>query len=150
MYNKYFVDYEYRRMMVIDALITILFAPIQFIFVLRLNLQWGIPDGFFVVFLDIIDEIVSQCFIYMPMCVIYAKITPQNIEATSFALLAGVSNFKISFRSWMGSWLNDAFVGVTKDDLSNYWQLILMNFVGSFLPLFFLWLIPTKEEINRL
>ena len=84
------------------------------------------------------------------MCVIYAKITPQNIEATSFALLAGVSNFKISFRSWMGSWLNDAFVGVTKDDLSNYWQLILMNFVGSFLPLFFLWLIPTKEEINRL
>ena len=50
----------------------------------------------------------------------------------------------------MGSWLNDAFVGVTKDDLSNYWQLILMNFVGSFLPLFFLWLIPTKEEINRL
>ena len=59
MYNKYFIDYEYRRMMVIDALITILFAPIQFIFVLRLNKQWGIPDGFFVVFLDIVDEIVS-------------------------------------------------------------------------------------------
>ena len=99
---------------------------------------------FFVIFFDVVDEIISACFIFLPMSVIFTKITPKHIEATSFALLAGVSNFRATLRGWIGSAVNDAFVGVTTDDLSNYWQLILIGFVCAFIPLFFLWLIPTK------
>jgi len=59
MYNKFFKDTEYRRMIVIDALISILFAPPYFIFVLRWNLDWGIPDLPLIIFSDIVDEVIS-------------------------------------------------------------------------------------------
>ena len=105
---------------------------------------------FFVIFFDVVDEIISQCFIFLPMSVIFAKITPKHIEATSFALLAGVSNFRATVRGWIGAAINDAFIGVTTEDLSKYWQLVLVGFVCSFIPLFFLWLIPTKAQVDAL
>lgn len=144
MFNKCFIDTEYRRLIIIDALITIVFAPIQFVFVCRWNLAWGISDMYFVFFLDMVDEIISQCFIFLPMSVIFAKITPRHIEATSFAMLAGISNFRITMRSWIGSAVNDLFVGVSQDDLTDYWKLITVAFICSFIPLFFLYLIPSK------
>lgn len=105
---------------------------------------------YFVFFLDVVDEIISQCFVFLPMSVIFAKITPPHIEATSFALLAGISNFRSIMRSWLGSAVNNYFVGVTKEDLSEYWKLVLICFFCSFIPLFFLFLIPTKKTIQQL
>lgn len=58
-----------------------------------------------------------------------AKICPRRIEATSFAVLAGISNLRTAIQGWVGSAINVAFVGVTKDDLSKYWILITINFV---------------------
>lgn len=84
------------------------------------------------------------------MSVIFAKITPKHIEATSFALLAGVSNFRASVRGWLGAYINDAFVGVTQDDLSGYWKLVTISFFCSFIPLMFLNLIPTKASVDKL
>lgn len=84
------------------------------------------------------------------MAVMFAKITPRRIEATSFALLAGVSNFRATIRGWTGSWINETFVGVTKDDLTDYWILVTIGFVCSFIPLLFLPLIPTRKQIEVL
>lgn len=103
MYNRYFASTEYRKLILIDALIMIVLAPIQIVFVCRWNLAWGISDMYFIFFLDVVGEIVSQCFVFLPMSVIYAKITPHHIEATCFAMLAGVSNFRYTMRSWLGS-----------------------------------------------
>lgn len=75
-YNKYFRDTEYRKLIIIDAFIAIVVAPIQFIFVCRWNLAWGISDMYFVLFTDVISEIVTMCFIFLPMSVIMAKVTP--------------------------------------------------------------------------
>lgn len=110
-------------------------------------MAWGLSDMYFVFFLDIVDEIVSQCFVFLPMSVIYARITPHHIEATSFAILAGVSNFRYTVRSWTGAAINNRFVGVNQNDLSNFWVLIMISFFCSFIPLFFLRLIPTKATI---
>jgi len=133
-----------------DALISILLAPISFIFVLRLNVQWGIPDMFLIIFTDVVSEIVSQCFVFLPMSVVYAKICPRRIEATSFALLSSVSNARGTIRSWLGTFINEQWVGVSVKDLSNYWVLVTISFACSFLPLLFLWLIPTREDISKL
>ena len=131
-----------------DALISILLAPLSFIFVLRMNLKWGIPDMYLIIFTDVVSEILSQCFVFLPMSVVYAKICPKRIEATSFALLASVSNFRGTIRSWIGAYINKTWVGVTHEDLSNYWILVTIGFSCSFLPLFFLWLIPSKDEVE--
>lgn len=149
-YKAYFKGSEYRSLIMMDALISILLAPISFIFVLRLNVQWGIPDMFLIIFTDVVSEIVSQCFVFLPMSVVYAKICPRRIEATSFALLSSVSNFRGTIRSWLGTFINEQWVGVSVANLHNYWILVTISFCCSFLPLFFLWLIPTRDEINKL
>ena len=97
-YKKWFKDKEFKGLIMCDALISILMAPLSFIFVLRLNVQWGIPDLVLIIFTDTVSEIVSQCFVFLPMSVVYAKICPKRIEATSFALLSSISNFRGTIR----------------------------------------------------
>ena len=81
--------------------------------------------------------------------VLYAKITPNHIEATFFAFVAGTSNFCNGIISPMiGSKLNDVFVGVTATDLSNYHILMIISMFTSILPFFFLHLIPLKDELK--
>lgn len=107
LFNRCFKEKEYRNMIMMDALITIVLAPMTFIFVLRLNVDWGIPDMVFIIFTETVSEIVTQCFVFLPMSVIMAKICPRRIEATAFALLAGVSNLRGTIRSWLGSLVNE-------------------------------------------
>lgn len=78
------------------------------------------------------------------MSIVFAKICPKRIEATSFSLLASVSSFRGTMRSWLGSWINRTFVGVSVANLDNYYILVIISFCCSFLPLLFLWLIPTR------
>jgi len=149
-YKAYFRAAEYRSLIMMEALISIILAPISFIFVLRINIQWGIPDMAIIIFTDVVSEIVSQCLVFLPMSVVYAKICPRRIEATSFAVLSSVSSFRGTIRSWLGTFINQQWVGVTIKNLNNYWILVTISFSCSFLPLFFLWLIPTRDEISKL
>ena len=137
-------------MVMLEALISIVLAPLTLIFTLRLNVDWGIPDMALIIFTDAVSEIMTQCLIFLPMTVIMTKICPKRIEATSLALLAGVSNFRGTVRGWLGSWVNDQWVGVTQEDLSKYWVLVTIGLVCSFLPLLFVWLIPTRKAIEEL
>jgi len=132
----------------VDAGLTLLLAPLTFIFILRLNLDYGVPDMALIIFTDTVSSILSQCLVFLPMSVVYAKICPKHIEATSFAILAGVSNFSHTISSWVGSWINEEFVGVKEDDLSQYWLLVTIQYACCFLPLLFLWLIPTRKQIE--
>lgn len=84
------------------------------------------------------------------MSIIFAKICPKNIEATSFSLLASVSNFRGTIRNMLGTFINDKWVGVTETDLSKYYILVTIGFCCGFLPLLFQWLIPTRKEIDDL
>lgn len=150
LYERYLKEVEYRRLIIIDALISIVIAPISFAFVLRWNVQWGIPDLVMIIFTETVGDIISQCFIFLPMCVLFTKITPKKIEGTCFALLAGISNFRGTIRGWTGSQINTLFVGVTQTDLSRYWILVAISCVCSFLPLIFISLIPSRTQIEAL
>jgi predicted MFS family arabinose efflux permease len=124
LFHRYFKNFEMRTLILIDAVIAVLLAPMTFMFIFRVNLKYGIPDMALLVFSETVSDVLSMAFIFLPMSVLFAKITPKNIEATCFALLAGVSNFRNTARGWVGSVINDQYVHVTKDDLSKYWLLV--------------------------
>lgn len=42
--------------------------------------------------------------------------------------------------------INDNFIGVTEKKLDQYWKLCLVACIGSFWPLFWLWLVPTLKK----
>lgn len=143
LYNKYFTEMEFRSLILMDAVLTILIAPFTYILVFRKTVDWGISDMSIIIFSSTVSEILSTCFIFLPMSIIMTKICPKHIEATSFALLTGVHNFRYDIRSWIGAWINERFVEVTEDDLSKYWILVTIGLVTAFLPLLFIWMIPT-------
>ena len=59
LFNKYFRETEYRKLVIIDAILTILSAPITLVYVLRLSVKWGIPDILLIIMTDSITEIIA-------------------------------------------------------------------------------------------
>ena len=103
LFKAFFKEFEYRNLIVIEMIITIVFAPFSYLFILRINLDYGIPDLLLIIFTDVVSDIIAQCFVLLPMAVMFAKITPKGIEGTTFALLAGVYNLRSTIRDWTGS-----------------------------------------------
>ena len=150
-YNSYLKHYELRTLMKIGSVITICLSPLYMCLVFRKNLEYGIPDAALIIFDESVGEIISQAFISMPMMVLYAKITPPHIEATCFAMLASSSNLRETISGMIGATINEKFVGVTKDDMSNYWILVSITYACSILPLLLInWLVPSKDEIQAM
>jgi len=80
--------------------------------------------------------------------VLFAKITPKRVEATAFAMLTGTSNLTSTMRAWIGTSINTAFVGVTEDNLDDYYILVIISTVMSITPLLYLWLLPSRAVIE--
>lgn len=85
--------------------------------------------------------------------VLFAKVIPKNIEGTVFAFLTGTINFGNGVVSPMtGSFINDLFVGVTRDNMTsqNFIKLVWIETFSSLIPILFLKLIPLKSQIQKL
>ena len=124
---------------------------IGLIFAMRLNLSLGISDLAFVILSSLITDTLSTAFSQMPVLVLFAKITPPNIEATVFALFTGLFNLSsIVISPNVGILINKLFVGVTLDNLSDYYKLVFIQLMLSFIPIFLQFLIPMKYEIEEI
>jgi MFS family permease len=98
---------------------------------------------------DTVFGIIIQAMNLLPTLALFAKITPNRIEATVFAFLTGTTNLASGVLSpLIGVWLNDKFFHVTADDLSNYKYLCLVCFFCTFLGFIIIPLIPLKEQID--
>jgi len=87
----------------------------------------------------------------MPLLILFAKITPARIEATTFAFLTGTFNFTGVMRGVIGSYVNEwSGINVTEDNLSRYPDLVLISFFCGLTPLLYLWLLPTRKQIDDL
>lgn len=84
----------------------------------------------------------------MPFLVLFAKITPKRVEATAFAMLTGTANLVGTMRSWVGTGINAAFVGVSEKNLDNYYILVIISTVMAVTPLFYLRLLPSRSAIE--
>lgn len=112
-YSIWFYKFEYRTMILIDAVQTILIQPLYYILIFRINIQWGIPDLGLIIFASSVTDAFRTCLVVLPFTVLMAKICPKRIEATTFAVLAGIANFRTTLQGWTGSLINETFVGVT-------------------------------------
>ena len=87
-------------------------------------------------------------FIFIPTAIVYGKMIPENIEATVYALLAGlnvVANYFVN--RMLGNFIN-LFVGVDKDSLEDFWKLQLICVIMAFLPFLFICVVPSDEDID--
>ena len=76
LFNKYFKESEFVTLFFWKSFITLLLAPLTFLFVLRINVDWGIPDLFIIILKDTVISIAGQSLSFLPMSIIFAKICP--------------------------------------------------------------------------
>ena len=108
--------------MVIFAMVaTALGTFLNFVLAKRWNLEIGIDDMVYVVFTDVVFNVLSTLLFTLPVLSLFAKITPPKIEGTIFAFMTGTLNFSSTVISpGIGTFINYQFVGVNKNDLSSY------------------------------
>lgn len=149
-FNMYLKDYEVRTLIKWAIFLDVFGCAMNYCFAMRWNLLVGVSDIQYVIFTDIVISSLSMAFSQLPTMVLFAKITPKNIEATCFAFLTGTLNFSGGVMSpLLGTKINDLFVGVSAENLKDYPTLILIQLVTSFLPFLYLSFIPLKSEIKE-
>jgi hypothetical protein len=79
----------------------------------------------------------------VPTLVLAARLCPEGVEATLFALLMSVLNLAGLCSQQLGALLTHLF-HVTESDFQNLWLLILVANLSNLLPLPFLRWLPEK------
>ena len=149
-YESTFKDVEVRTLLYYSTIMSLFSGGMSIILAMRLNQSMHIPDIIYIVLTDTLFGVLSQAMSIIPTLALFAKITPTKIEGTVFAFLTGTTNLANSVLSPMvGVWINEKFIGVTADDLSNYKYLCAVSFASSFLGFMILPLIPLKEDIQK-
>lgn len=149
-YNKYLKDYEVRDLMRWGLYMNIAAGVANLLWVKRVNLDYGISDTLFSITTDVVVGTLSLAFRMMPTMILFAKITPPHLEATCFAFLNAIISFMYGvICTRTGTFINDTFIGVTSNDLSNFSMIAWVLIVTRFLPLGLVWLIPLKKDIEK-
>lgn len=58
-YQKYFTRSEFRMLVIYNTILGLMFAPLNLLFVLRKNEEYGLPDMFVIIFTDVVSETLS-------------------------------------------------------------------------------------------
>lgn len=92
-----------------------------------LNFTFGLPKFLFISLTETVTDTVHYAFVTLPILVLYAKITPEKIESSMFAMLMGFNNLWNYFVSPnLGNIINATLVHCTYDTLEeNTWKLYL-------------------------
>ena len=76
MYQQWFSGYEIRTMLLASMAVSLIFAPLSLMFSMRKNVEYGISDNFIIVFSDVMGTVLNQIMVFLPLLVLFAKITP--------------------------------------------------------------------------
>jgi hypothetical protein len=150
LYNKYFQETELRTVYLYYILLSSVAGIQQFIFVLGYNKSvFGVSDTAWL-YITQLDTPFFMAWSFMPGLVLLSKIIPKNIEASLFAFATGILNFSSNqVSSLMGVYVNKWFVGADENNLDEtYITITYISFFTTFIPLLFLHLLPTWDQID--
>jgi len=92
-YKAFCRNVDTRWMVAFSLVTSIISNALNFCFAKRWNLNWGIPDIVFLLFTDVVFQIIGTLLYTLPIMALFAKITPKKIEGTTYAFLTGTMNF---------------------------------------------------------
>ena len=135
-----------RWMMVIASFINFFASLGQVVFIR--GFYFGLSPAWAYGFIELISDSFSQAFVSMPAMALVAKLIPPTIESALFAFFTGLANLNYHF---IGRLTGNAFnliYDVKKDDMTDFWRLLLIQAVCSLLPILFIWILPTTPQVR--
>lgn len=146
---QFFKDLEVRYLFILACLINCFTSFLSLVLARRWNVSMGIPDAVFYWASDACFSQFSFAFTQLPAQVLFTEINPPDIEAFVVSVqgtLFALAQYMIGEISAVV--INDNFVHVTKNNLSDYWQLQLISCVCALWPILWMWLVPSKKVIE--
>ena len=91
-YQRFFNEIEPRTLMACAFVLVMLASFFDMCFVLRWNLEIGIPDIVWVMMTSTALGTLIFAFMVMPPGIIFVKMTPPHIEATTYAVTSSITS----------------------------------------------------------
>jgi len=153
LFQRFFKSVPTRKIFFWTTIISTLLGLTSLLLVTHANRALGIDDRWFSLGDNLILTVAGR-IAFMPVLILAARLCPEGIEATLFALLMSVLNISALCSFQLGAGLT-YLLGVTESNFDNLWILVLIANLTSLLPLPLLrWLPDEKngkiEEISPL
>jgi len=120
-YQFLFSRWKYRNVLLFTTILSGVGGIFDFIIVSRWNLAWGISDR---IFFLIGDDVIHSCvdiLNWIPSSSIIGKVCPENMESSTYAFIAGISNFG-SMVAVIGGALITEWAGVVSSGTECNWK----------------------------
>lgn len=150
MFNLFLKNKEFTVMMVVACFVNFAGSITTLLFCRKFYEKIHCPPFLFVLLTSTVTDTLYQCFVQLPLMVLFAKLIPEKIEASLFAFLTGLSNLNNLFISNNLGNLINLWVGDNIDTLEEKtWELYAIQAVLSLVPLFFIWLVPKRVQVEK-
>lgn len=143
-FNVFFKSVPTRKIFFWTTIISTVLGLTSLLLVTHTNRALGIDDRWFSLGDSLILTVAGR-IAFMPVLVLAARLCPEGIEATLFALLMSVINISALCSFQLGAALTH-FFGVTESNFDNLWLLIVIANISSLLPLPFLKWLPDQTN----
>jgi len=144
LFGKFLSTMPYRPILIWSTVISTLFGLSQLLLVFRWNRAMGIPDGFFCLGESAILSVLGWINT-MPILVLAARLCPEGMEATMYALIMSINNLGGVLGAQFGAGITWG-LGITQGNLDNFWILVLICNASTVLPLVFIGWIPSDDK----
>ena len=143
-YKRYLREVSFPKIFGVALFLSFLLENTMLLLVFHVNRQMGIPDYIFAFIERVTITLVGQ-FITMPMVVLGARLCPPGVEGSLYALLMSITNIGGVVSEEWGSLLTNMF-GITGNNFSNLWKLMLVCHAFDLIPFLGLKLLKTPES----
>ncbi|GAB4134224.1 MAG: folate/biopterin family MFS transporter [Cyanobacteria bacterium J069] len=144
LFQRFFRTVPFRTLFGWTIVISTVLGMTMLILVTHANRAIGIDDHWFSLGDSLILTVMGQ-IAYMPVLILAARLCPPGVEATLFALLMSITNMASLVSYELGAGLMH-WLGVTEDNFSNLWLLVILTNLSTLLPLPFLGWLPGPED----
>tara|TARA_B110001452_G_scaffold263947_1_gene266176 strand:+ start:1567 stop:2793 length:1227 start_codon:yes stop_codon:yes gene_type:complete len=132
-YKRWLRNVSFPKIFGAALLLSFVLENTMLLLVLHVNRQMGIPDYVFAFIERVTIALVGQ-FITMPMVVLGARLCPPGVEGSLYALLMSITNIGGVVATEWGSLLTNMF-GVTANNFTNLWKLMLLCHCFDLIPI---------------
>jgi folate/biopterin transporter len=143
LFQRFLKQIPFRQLMGWTTLLSAVLGMTALLLVTHANRSLGIDDHWFSLGDSLILSVMGQVA-FMPVLVLSARLCPEGVEATLFALLMSVWNLAGLLSHETGALLTH-WLGVTETNFENLWLLVMITNASSLLPLPFLGWLPAAD-----
>jgi folate/biopterin transporter len=143
LFQRFLKNIPFRSLMGWTTVISTVLGMTALILVTHTNRTLGIDDHWFSLGDSLILTMMGQ-IAWMPILVLAARLCPEGVEATLFALLMSINNLAGLLSHELGALLTH-WLGITETNFDKLWLLVLITNSSSLLPLPFLGWLPAAD-----